>query len=1007
MDKSNYILTLARRVVFGIGFCFFVQPVLAVDNLEISNQPLSVSTERVEPNVVIVMDNSGSMRTRVGGWNSDTRMEVAKQVATEVINDVDGVRFGMFNFNDSQGGSLSEAIIENTLCDTVCRNECTQWSWWTCVRYEEVCREECNTYNEVRYAECGVATKSELTSIIDDFEPETWTPLAETLYEVTRYYRGMHPMFGENNGYAGRNEPYISPIQYRCQKNFAIVITDGLPTYDYDIHSASGDISIDGKRLPNWDGINDDNVNRNRQDREGTNKFIDDVAMFARDIDFFTAADGVDIKGGSWDDPAHKQQNMFTYTIGFQLDNELLQQTAAKGSGQYLTANDAQQLKDALTSTLSDIASRVLSSSSAAASSGTAVNADTFFPSYNSSGWSGELKKENPDRTEAWKASEKLPSPASRNIYFNDEGTSEQFVWNNLNSNMRSLFSSYDRLGGNGSSVLEFLRGDRSNESATKYRIRNSALGDIVNSTPVFVGKPDFRYSRNLESVNYTDFKTNYENRREMVYVGANDGMLHGFDAQTGVERFAFIPAAVLRNLPKLSDPNYDHTYYADGSPTVVDAFVKANGTGSKQWRTVLVSGLNAGGQSIYAIDVTNPDSLNASSFMWEFTDPDLGYTYSKPAIVRLADGRWAAVFGNGYNSTQKANTEDNKVSTTGNAVLFIVDLNDGSLIKKIDTSVGAEQDPVAGKKRPNGLGTVAPIDYNRDSIVDYVYAGDLFGNVWKFDLTPSDPRNPSTIRMELSFNGNPLFTARHTEDGVTQYQPIMVAPDARPTVGRHPRGGFMVYFGTGKYIETFDRSIEGAGMQSFYAIWDKDLGGSVTPVTGRDKLLKQEILSQTTQSFGSESAEVRKVSNNAINWGSHLGWYIDFDQTTPYYERVVVTPTLRNDKVFFPTAIPLLKDDPCDNDSDSWLMSLDALSGARLSYNTFDLNDDGIFDFNDGFADRSTVSGWKFNSEIQQPTVLVDGDKEEWVLSDGTRIRANPGAGFEGRQSWREILEN
>lgn len=993
MANKNRKFMTVHKVLLVVGACFLAQGALAVDNLDISSQPLSVSTQRVEPNVVIVMDNSGSMRNRVGGKGSDTRMEVAKQVATEVVNDVDGVRFGMFNFNTSEGGSLSSDEVN-------CTQVCVRW------RRNGKCREyatQCDTI----YAECGIATKSELTSMISNFQPSTWTPLAETLYEVTRYYRGMYPKFGKNNGYAGDRQPYNSPIQYRCQKNFAIVITDGLPTMDYNIHDASGDVSIDGKRLPNWDGINDDNVSSRNQDREGTNKFIDDVAMFARDIDFFTAADGVDITGESWDDPAHKQQNMFTYTIGFQLDNELLEQTAAKGSGRYLTANNAQELKDALTSTLSDIASRVLSSSSAAASSGTAVNADIFFPSYNSSGWSGELRKENPDGSEAWKASEKIPSHSSRKIYFNDSGTAKTFKWNNLSSSMRSFFGNYDRLGGNGSSVLDFLRGDRTNESSTGYRIRSAVLGDIVNSTPAFVGKPDFGYPVNLESASYSDFKAQYENRREMVYVGANDGMLHGFDAETGVEKFAFIPASVMRNLPKLSDPNYDHTYYVDGSPTVVDAFVKANGTGQKKWRTVLVSGLNAGGQSIFAIDVTDPSSLNASSFMWEFTDPDLGYTYSRPAIVRLADGRWAAVFGNGYNSTQKADSADTEVSSSGNAVLFIVDLNDGSLIKKIDTGVGADQDPVAGKSRPNGLGTVAPVDYNQDSIVDYVYAGDLFGNLWKFDLTPSNPQDGSSMRMEVAFGGNPLFTARFSQGGTTHYQPIMVAPDARPTVGRHPMGGYMVYFGTGKYIETFDRSIDGAGMQSFYAIWDKDLGGSSTPVSGRSSLLEQKILSEGTESFGSTSATVRKVSNYSVNWGNQLGWYIDFDQNTPYYERVVVTPTLRNDKVFFPTTIPLLKDDPCDNDSDSWLMSLDALTGGRLSYNTFDLNKDRIFDFNDGFSDGSTVSGWKFNSEIQKPTVLVDEDKEQWVLSDGTRIQTNPGEGFEGRQSWREILEN
>jgi len=937
--------------------------VWAVDNLTISTEPLAVSTEKVEPNVVLVMDTSGSMGSTVSGSGGKTRIQIAREVANEVIEDVEGVRFGIFNLNNNQGGSISSRTYGKG------KNKVTY------------------------YAECGALTKDQLQYVVDGLGASGTTPVAETLYEVTLYFRGMRRYFGSNVGALGSNYHYYSPIQYRCQKNYAVVISDGLPYYDNDVPT-----NDPAGNPRNWAGA-----------AGNTKYYLDDVAKFGNDIDFLTASDhGTDIKGGSWDDPAFPQQNMQTYTIGFQLDDKLLDQTASLGGGLSWVTNDADELKDALTSALSDIAARSLSSSSPAASSGTVQSANIFYPSYSSLDWSGELTKVDEDGDVVWKAAGKIPGYSSRNIFFNDEGTAESFNWNKIkNSSFKDIFNYASRVGSNGESVVNYLRGDSQNESSTVYRPRNSLLGDIVNSSPVYVGAPSFRYPYDLEASSYSDFQSSMSNREEMVYVGANDGMLHGFDSN-GREKFAFIPMEVIRKLPELSNPNYTHRYYVDGSPTVIDAYIKANGTGSKQWRSVLASGLNAGGQSVFAIDVTNPNQLSANSFLWEFTDEDLGYTFSRPAIVRLADGTWAAVFGNGYNNTQKSHSEDNQVSSTGNAVLYIVDLENGNLIEKIDTGVGSADDPVSGMNRPNGLGTVAPVDYDLDSVVDYVYAGDLFGNLWKFDLTPVNASNPSNMKMEVAFGGNPLFTARYTSGGQTNYQPILVAPDARPTVTNHPRGGFMVYFGTGKYIETTDRSLEGAGMQTFYAIWDKDDNDlSQTPVSGRSALLEQTIDYEGSNSFNGISSDIRVTSKNTPNWSYHLGWYMDFNQSSPNYERIVTTATIRNGKVIFPTTIPLLKDDPCDSDSDSWVMDLDALSGSRLTYSPFDLNNDGIFDQNDYYSGSTPVSGIKFNEALPKPVITNDEDHEVKIFSQTTQFIENKGLGFEGRQSWREVEEN
>ena len=285
-----------------------------------------------------------------------------------------------------------------------------------------------------------------------------------------------------------------------------------------------------------------------------------------------------------------------------------------------------------------------------------------------------------------------------------------------------------------------------------------------------------------------------------MVYTGANDGMLHAFNGLTGVEALAFIPSAVFPNLHELTKPSYSHRFFVDGTPTVGDAFY------SSAWHTMLVAGLNRGGRSIYALDVTYPENFSeanaASIFKWEYTNSDLGYTYSRPAIVRMANGVWAAVFGSGYH------TSSSVVGSTGRAYLYIVNISTGVLIRKIDTTVGTVADP-------NGLGTPALVDLDGDSIVDYAYAGDLQGNLWKFNLTSTNSASWDVAYISGTTR-NPLFVATNA-GGVRQ--PIT----SRPEVGVGPKGmGMIVLFGTGKFMELSDKSP--TQTQSFYGLVDNNL---------------------------------------------------------------------------------------------------------------------------------------------------------------------------------------
>jgi type IV pilus assembly protein PilY1 len=883
---------------------------------------------------------------------NDYRMNVAREVAQALVDDVEGVRFGAARFYTNDGGRV--------------------------------------------IAECGT-DDTELKNRIAALAATSNTPLAETLYEVTRYFRGLEGAWSWNNDDTSQWRPvnsgprpgFTSPIQYRCQKNFTVIITDGEPTQDeFDgVSSTLVNDTIAGipKTLPDWNG-------------DGSPYYVDDIAEFAWQLDMKTS--GNDLAGVSFDDPEFEQQNMYTYTVGFALDHPLLKDTAAAGNGLYYTANNAEQLTAVLKSALADISDKVLSSAASASTQGT-LTQDTvsIFPEYNSQYWSGNLSAYsydiNPSSSTylqlvpAWtNAADLIPSWNSRRIIYNRANQGRAFRWGTLNTSEQALLE-------NNEDVLKYIRGDRSREGNAEhnFRERRSVLGDIVYSAPKYVGAPAFRYPDSLEANNYSDFKAAYKNRDEMIYVGANDGMLHAFDVSTGVERFAFIPSSLLSRLPLLTKQTYEHRFYVDGSPTVVDAYVGNN------WKSVLVSGLNRGGQAVFALDVTNPNNLteaNANSiFMWEFTDPDLGYTYSQPAIVKLNTGQWAAVFGNGYNNTD--GSFDGSVSSTGNAVLFVVDLATGDLIKKIDTGIGFDDDPT-GRDRPNGLATVAPVDVDMDNITDYVYAGDLFGNLWKFDLTSDKSSQWDVAYKQGQKNRLPLFTACNGNNcTVSNRQPITV----RPTVSRHPKGGMMVYFGTGKYLETEDKTADSTDVQTFYAVWDKNEGSNTDRVTSRSSMREQTVLYEGVQTYGSETYTLRTTSKHEPNWNNHKGWYIDLPATR---ERSVRNPILRNGKIIFTTLIPLIQEDPCMSESEGWLMELDAITGSALSYSVFDLNKDGRFDGLDTVSDGRAPGGMKFNQEIVEPTIIaIDENTELKVITKDTVILENPGTGALGRQSWRE----
>lgn len=901
---------------------------------------------------------------------TDYRMQVARDVAKDLVSNTPGVRFGLARFNNNEGGKVIAG------CDT---------------------------------------DTSGLAATIDGLKAENWTPLAEAYYEVTRYFRGLSSHYNFNTS-------YTSPIQYRCQKNFTIVVTDGLPTYDASFPNNDPADSADSNRsIPNWDGVDNDGP-RLGGSTEGDSLYLDDIAKFAWDIDFKT--NGTDETGGSYEDDKYKQQNMYTYTVGFTVANQMLEDAANYGNGLYLTANNAEQLHDKLVEAMSDIQGKLGASSSAAASGGyITAGTKVYQGRLNSENWFGQLLAFGVDTDPAsktygeiltnngkpvvlWDAGTLIPASGARSIITNTGENGVPFLWASFISPDNEPTPEAVAYFNSNAQLVDYLRG----QDVAGFRKRTSLLGDIVNSAPQYVGAPNFRHKDDLETKPYSKFKAANAGRTPMIYVGANDGMLHAFDAETGQEKLAYIPGELLGTIKQLANENYqeNHKFYVDGTPTVSDAFIGGD------WRTVLVGGLNKGGQSVYALDVTNPTVFSeknaASIFKWEFTDEDdadLGYTYSRPAIVKLNSGTWAAVFGNGYNNT----IADGKVSTTGDAVLYVVNLDTGALIKKISTNTGVDKDPTK-QSRPNGLATVAPVDLQDDGKIDYIYAGDLFGNMWKFDLSDSDAKN---WKLDYRIFG----TCEEITCSDKKQQPITT----RPAVIRHPSGlGRIVLFGTGKYLEVEDAGVSDGGIQSFYGIWDKD------PKNGsrikKSELQQQEILVEDTFTFtnGDETKftePLRVTSNYEVDWDSKRGWYINLN--SPHAdadgegERQVTNSLVRNGRLIFTTMIPSVSSDPCVPDGESWIMEMDAATGARLGYSPFDLNRDYSFtglDFVtiqiDGVDVKVPSSGRKTEGGNAQTPSVVSGEGAEFKYistSEGLEtIVENPGTGVVGRQSWREL---
>lgn len=690
--------------------------------------------------------------------------------------------------------------------------------------------------------------------------------------------------------------------------------------------------------------------------------------------------------------------------------------TGLGGTGDYYLpdnmylANNGQKMIDGLNSAFQKISEDLAGSGASLAANSTRLDTGTttYQAVYFSRDWRGDLKafavnsNGSIAATPTWQASNRLPAAASRNIktctgdcdeaahLVNFSTTTTFDSKNDLCANSASCAS------GEANAKIEYLRGSAANErrNGGTLRSRTSVLGDIINSQPVFVGAPNANlYANRTFAAEYATFaNTNsVRTRRKMIYVAANDGMLHGFNAeattvsgvQPGQEVFAYMPKAVIKNgIKNIALPNYGaqenpHQFYNDGELAVADVKIGSS------WKTVLVGTTGRGlAKAVYALDVTDPANV---ALLWERSAGDgqlnadhIGQVVGKPVIARIATAsgaKWVALIGNGYNSANDR------------PALLQFDLATGAL--SVYTTTGSSDDD--GLSPPAAWISDATVNTN---ISTQAYAGDLNGNVWEFDLD------------ENGGAGTRLFAAT---DASGNPQPIT--------------GGLMVskkkadnsvwaFFGTGSFLSTFGTD---DGRQTWYGLI----------VQGEDKVNASHTRSDLRQrrimaeSPGTDTRLAARGISAAVDGDMEgkKGWFIDLlsppnPPGTAKGERMVTPNQFQGSLLIGTSRVPTTNTDPCNPSGAGWIMALDPFLGSPPTSPFFDVNDDGRFTttvngdvVTDADGNTYVAAGVGFGSIPNNPifvghTMLVSFDD----ATTGT-VNTRGTIGEVRRLSWREVV--
>ncbi len=756
---------------------------------------------------------------------------------------------------------------------------------------------------------------------------DSGTPLRGALSKAGRIYAGK---LGTD------------PMQHSCQKNFSMIATDGGWNATGEGRTF-GPLNMDGVEVGNADGNLLRPKYDGSTDGTGTRNTLADVAAYFRHTDLRPGSNcKPDLCSDNVPGPNGSEtfQHMNTYGVGLGITGTLqyrddyatavsgdfadirngnynwpdpgegnaqrvddLWHAAVNGDGRYFNTQNITQLQAALKGALDAIVTQSGTDSPIVfdATAGQASRA-LFASSFRSSTWDGDLVASGINMATGqagerlWSAGEKLDARVaasdSRVIYLYDAlslgklkpfqaallSTQEKTVLASACSGTQVL-SQCSRLSAAQKTALNdnmvaFLRGQARPEAL--FRKRAKVLGDIVNSAPLYVGRPDAL----ADDSGYQDFAAANRDRMEMVYVGANDGMLHAFSASTGDELWAYIPPPVLPRLTSLADQRYSsrHQFLVDGSAISADICIVSTGCSGNQWRTLLVGGFGAGAKGYYALDITDPARPQAR---WNFnSDANLGLSFGNPVITRLPGGTWAVVFASGYNNA------------LGGGFLYVLNAWTGVLLKKIATGVGSGT-------QQSGL---ARITLGIDGQGTTVHGGDLLGNLWRFNIDPAVDAASSVARV-ASFR-----------DASELAQPISTAPlVARAFVGNQLRN--LILVGTGRYLGQGDRA--SIGKQTLYVL---DAAASTAPLDNPRSRMAQQTLS--------EIAGVRAIDAAlTVDWSTQAGWYMDLDpgDKSPG-ERINIDMRIDGSLLTFAGNVP--GQNPCERGS-AYFYALDLRTGA------------------------------------------------------------------------------
>ena len=778
------------------------------------------------------------------------------------------------------------------------------------------------------------------------------TPLIPALSRAGAYF--------EETGTSGPWGPQPTASQFESRQNFSILTTDGFWNDRTGALTPGNVDDVGGATITRPDGP-PYAYTPARPFQDSWSDTLADVAMYYWKRDLRT--DLTNTVPASASNPAF-WQHMVTFGISIGLRGTLdpkvdlpaltsgaktwpnpmdvedleriddLFHASVNGRGAFVSAGNPEEFADGLGNALRAISARRGSGSNATVT-GTSTSAGTkvFQAKFFSSSWYGEVQAfpvsasgvdtANP----LWTAS--VPVLGARSIYTH-------------NGTAGTIFPTATQTTALTPVVAAYISGDRTQEPqfnpAGLLRDRSTLLGDIVNSSPTFV-----KTSPTVDS----------------VYVGANDGMLHAFNATTGVERFAYVPSGIdLAKLKEYSQPNYGHRFFVDG-PIVTSTKRELSN------RTVLVGTLGRGGKGLYALDVTNPAAFDATKVLWDHNssfDSDMGQILSKPLIAKLNNGATGLIVSNGLNSGSER------------AVLFVLDLVTGAKIAEIDTGVGS---PAA----TNGLAAPRGWDEDGNGTTDAIYAGDFRGNLWKFDLSSAN-KNAWGVADNRPLYAPTVAGAQPVTGGVT------IAVD--PTTDKR-----WVFFGTGRLLTTSD--IVDTTRQTWYGVIDDPAATSSVTRAG---------MTERNIAIFDAGTKDRAFEPNSALPPTSTGWYIDLDlppSNTLEGERMVSEPQVIKNALIAASIIPSTSN-PC-LPGRGYINAIDAFTGTSLKAGLFDANRDGVFGNDTLGAGNTAVGSIDLGVGMVTDPALLD----KLLVAGGSlaTLASTPldPALYGGRISWREII--